>query len=61
MKREVPVISCKKCYQGKVWVTERQVETGVTTKKGDWLTCECCEGNWKRCIECTVEELKKEN
>jgi hypothetical protein len=60
MNREIPTIQCKKCYRGQVWITERQVETGTTTKKGEWITCGCCGGKWERCIECTIEELKKE-
>lgn len=52
-KVEVP---CKKCDKGQVWLTKRQIETGVTTKNIERTKCPCCKGKWWDCMSCYIEE-----
>lgn len=50
-------VKCKRCDEGKVWLTREQVETGTTTKKGEWVRCPCCKGNHRDCMQCYIDEV----
>lgn len=58
MENIQPTTVCKTCTKyglesaGMVYVTEEQVETGTTTKKGRWDLCPCCDGDWRDCKKC---------
>jgi hypothetical protein len=38
------------------WITKEQFEDGVTTKKGKWDLCPCCNGDWRDCKTCEKKE-----
>jgi DNA-directed RNA polymerase subunit M/transcription elongation factor TFIIS len=56
MEKKQEKVKCKKCDQGRVWLTKPQVESGTTTKGMKIITCPCCNGIWDDCMKCYIEK-----